>query len=135
MFTNLIIKLLFKLLGNDYKKLYSIDYLFGVSSDSSHKGRKKRWEQSLYRLWKDKAMLDFLFYQAESDKEKYWSGKADRKVIQGARIRTLYIAYSAKRAYKERMARNPKNSKNKIEGIKKEIVQDQKEYAKVVDIF
>lgn len=102
---NLAIKLLFKLLGNTTSDRYEINYLFGGST-SGHETRKKTWGHALARLWQDKPMMDFLYYQAENDKENVWNGKIDKKAAQGARIRTMFIVYQAQRAYNERVKAN-----------------------------
>lgn len=94
----ILIKLLFRLLGHTTSSLYNIQYLFGATT-LNHEGRRKNWERALARMWKDKDLLDFLYYQAETDKENVWRGKIDKKLSQGARIRTLFLVYSAKRAY------------------------------------
>jgi hypothetical protein len=46
-------------------------------------------------------MLDFLFYQAESDKEQVFKGKINTDLSKGARIRTLFLVYSAHRAFEK----------------------------------
>lgn len=98
----MIIQLLFWLLGNTYTKLYSISYLFGATTQN-HESRKKKWERALARMWKNKDLLDFLFYQAESDKEAVFRGKIRKELSVGARIRTLFIIYSAHRAYESQI--------------------------------
>ncbi len=97
---NLLINLLFKLLGNSYTQSFSIQYLFGLST-ISHDARKKKWENALVRMWKDKDMLDFLFYQSESDKEQVFKGKINANLSKGARIRTLFLVYSAHKAFQQ----------------------------------
>lgn len=93
-----LINFLFRLLGNTNSRPYTIGYLFG-STTQNHEARKKRWEKSLARLWKDKDLLDYLYYQAESDKENIFRGKINSDLSRGARIRTLFIVYSARRAF------------------------------------
>lgn len=88
-----LIRLLFSLLGNSYTKQYPIPAIFG--DKQNHDSRKKQWEQALVRLYKDKALLDFLFYLCETDKENVFKGKIDRNLALGSRIRTLFIVYSA----------------------------------------
>lgn len=93
-----IINLLFKMLGNSNTEIYNIGYLFG-SNTSGHESRKRRWEKALARAWNDKDFMDYLFYQAESDKEKIFQGKIRADLSRGARIRTLFFAFSARRAH------------------------------------
>ena len=94
---NFIINLLFKLLKQETKTPYNIQNIFGVKSN--HKVRQEKWERALIRLWKDKDLIDYLFYQSESDKEKIFQGKVTTDLLRGARLRTLYIVYQANRAY------------------------------------
>lgn len=132
MFRNFLINLLFRLLGNsDSKNLYSVSYLFGKNV-AGHEGRKLRWEKALVRLWKDKSMLDYLYYQAENDKEAVWRGKLDRKLSQGARIRTLFIVKSARVAYEKSLksGANPDVASEQDEEIK----NVDKSYKEIVDI-
>ena len=126
----ILINLLFKLLGNEYKRLYKIKYLFGVIDSEE---RKKRWENSLIRVWKDKDFIDWLYYQSESDKERAWQGKIDKKLSQGARIRTLFIVYSARRAYEERVKGRTDDGQEK-ENQDKEIRGIKAVYNSIVDI-
>jgi len=58
------------------------------------------------RVWKDKDLLDFLFYQAESDKENVFKGKINTNLSKGARLRTLFIVYSARRAFEKSLKRS-----------------------------
>lgn len=97
MFRHFLINLLFWLLGNTYTRQYNIPYLFGAST-SSHASRKKKWENALAAAYKNKDLLDFLFYQAESDKENVFKGKIHADIARGARIRTLFIVYSMRQA-------------------------------------
>lgn len=129
---NFLINLLFRLLGNTYHKLYKIQYLFGATS-LDHPARKKNWEKALVRLWKDKDMLDFLFYQAESDKERAWQGKIDKKLSQGARIRTLFLVYSAKRAYESQRIRKGRRGQEQ-EDIHENLKKTQKAYNDITDV-
>lgn len=109
---NLLINLLFRLLGNTTYRLYSIQYLFGTST-FNHETRKRNWEKALIRLYRDKDLLDFLYYQSESDKENVFKGKINSDLAKGARIRTLFLIYSARRAYEL-------SWKQKRSGVKKE---------------
>lgn len=111
---DLIIILLFRLLGCTDTRLFNIQYLFGAST-GNHESRKKRWEKALLRLWRDKDMLDYLYYQSESDKEMIFQGKLDRKLSQGARIRTLFIVYSAKMAYQKMLKSKRSTASDKAE--------------------
>jgi hypothetical protein len=99
-FQELLIGIIFRLLGNTMEpvKTGNLQYLFALSK-KGHEGRKKRWERALAKLYKDKDMLDFLFYQAEVDKENAWAGRISREAAQGARIRTLFIVKQAHMAY------------------------------------
>lgn len=94
-----LIEILFGLLGHSVKaRTYNIPYLFGASTQS-HEQRKKRWEKALVRLYRDKDLLDFLYYQSESDKEIVFKGKTRKELSVGARIRTLFIVHSARLAH------------------------------------
>lgn len=104
MIKNKLINLLDRLIGISPVQLYSIGYLFGATNQS-HDARKARWEKALARLWRDKDMLDFLYYQAESDKEVAWRGKTDKRLSQGARLRTLFIVRSAHLAYEKSLGK------------------------------
>lgn len=121
---NFIINLLFKLLGNSEARLYNIDNLFG-GEVKNHDLRKKRWERALSRMWKDKDLIDYLYYQAESDKENYFRGKIIGDLSRGARIRTLFLAYSARMAFENELkskrsdARGRSDSEEMINGVKK----------------
>ncbi len=97
MFQDLIIRLLFRLVGNSVKRTYRIPYLFGAST-ATHAVRQKKWEKALSSVRKNKDFLDFLYYQAESDKENIVRGKIRADLSRGARIRTLFLVYSMHRA-------------------------------------
>lgn len=131
MLRNIVINLLFRLLGNSHEQLHSIGYLFGATT-STHESRKNRWEKALVRLWQDKDLLDFLYYQAESDKEVFFKGKVGGELSKGARIRTLFIVYSAHRAYKQ--LRKKKKSPSEIDSINQDIKKVGDVYNKLVDI-
>lgn len=134
MIKDFLIQILFKLLGNDIRATYKIPYLFGASSESGQDARKKRWERALSRLWTDKNLLDFLYYQAESDKENYWRGKIDKRLSQGARIRTLFIVYSAKRANRQLKLQRTKLTPDQRSEQNKEIKAESVVYKEAVDI-
>ena len=127
---DLIIDFLFRLLGNSNTRLHDVQYLFGVST-TSHKARQRRWEQSLMRLWKDKDMLDYLYYQSESDKEKVFKGKLNKDLLRGARIRTLYLVYAAHRAYEETIKRSNAQERGEKDTAIKELTRI---YKKLVDV-
>jgi hypothetical protein len=127
---NFLIKTLFWLLGNDHRGLYKINYLFGVTNSEE---RKKRWENALIRVWKDKDLLDWFYYQSESDKERAWQGKIDKKLSQGARVRTLFIVYSARRAYEERVKGRTEDGQEK-DNQDQEIKSVKAVYNSLVDI-
>lgn len=127
-----LINLLFRLLGEHHSRLYRIDYLFGATT-SGHKTRQKRWSNALVRAYKDKDFLDFLYYQMESDKEKIVSGKLRSDLSRGARVRTAFIAYSAKRAYEQMILdrrTRPDEKAAQVERMK----ELQKQYESVVDV-
>lgn len=130
--SQLFINLLFRILGNSTARLYNIQYLYGASTQN-HEARKRRWEKALTRLWKDKDMLDFLFYQAESDKENIFRGKIKADLSRGARIRTLFIVHSAHKAYLETIKSKRSNATEKSE-TDTEIRKTEKAYKQLVDI-
>lgn len=122
-----IINLLFKLLGQKSIKQYKIAYLFGATT-TSHEARRKRWDNALMRMWKDKDMLDYLFYLSETDKENAWRGKVKKTLTQGSRIRTLYIVKEARRAYELNLAKKNRDRREqaskeikKVEGVYNDI--------------
>lgn len=117
---NLLINLLFKLIGFKHEKINSIGYLFGATT-INHESRQKKWNRALARLWKDKEMLDYLYYQAEADKENAWRGNTDKRLIQGARMRTLYVVYQAHKAYLEESKSKTPDSKDFKLKEKKEV--------------
>lgn len=131
MFKDLIIKFLFRLLGNDVKQSYPIQQLFGVSNN--HTARKRKWERALSRVWRDKDLLDYLYYQAETDKEKVFKGKVSVDLSRGARIRTLFIVFSARRAYEETIKSKRSNPTQKDEALK-ELKSVQDVYKELTDI-
>lgn len=108
MIRDILIRLLFRLLGNGYRgKRDDIPYLFGATT-MSKEARRKRWDKSLYRLYRDKNLLDYLFYLSEGDKENVFNGKVDKRLAQGARIRTLFLVYSARQVALKRNMHNPR---------------------------
>ena|SRR3990167_8579724 len=111
---NFLIKLLFKLLGEQEMRLHNVSYLFGAST-YNHESRKKRWEKALMRLWRDKDILDYLYYQSEADKEKIFQGKVDVNLSRGARIRTLFLVYSAHMAHQKLMKTQRSTATDKAE--------------------
>jgi len=132
MIRNFLINLIFKLLGNSNTKTYKIQYLFGITS-GSHESRKKRWEKALIRLWKDKDILDYLFYQSESDKEIVFKAKTSKDLSRGARLRTLFIVYSARRAYEESRKNKRSNATERGE-VDSDIKNVQSIYKTLVNI-
>lgn len=129
---NLFINILFTLLDHSHYKLYNISSLFGAQN-TNHQTRKRKWEKALVRLYNDKDLLDYLYYQSESDKEKAWRGKVDKKTAQGARLRTLHIVYSARRAYENTRSskQNPGQHRQELQSKLSELG---KTYQEVVDI-
>lgn len=129
---NLLINTLFTLLGYSHHKLYNISYLFGAGN-TNHEARKKKWERALARLYKDKDLLDYLFYQSESDKEKAWKGKISKEMAQGARLRTLHIVYSAHRAYENTRSSKQTQGQHRQE-LQGKLSEMGKVYKDIVDI-
>ena len=128
---NFLINILFRLLGNNFNKVYSIQYLFGATT-INHETRKKKWEKALARMWKDKDLLDYLYYQTESDKENAFKGKAGKDLVRGARIRTLFIIYQAHKA--ALMMRSRGKNSDELEDVKKDIQKVDKMYKEITDI-
>jgi hypothetical protein len=127
-----LIDFLFKLLGNSNTRLYSVQYLFGATT-MSHEARKKRWERALARLWKDKDLLDYLYYQSETDKEIAFKGKTSKLLSKGARLRTLFIVRSAHRAFLEQI--KTKQSRPDERGASDVDMQKvEKAYKDIVDV-
>jgi hypothetical protein len=133
MFKTFLINLLFKLLGNSNTRLYNIQYLFGAST-FNHTGRRAKWEKALFRLYKDKDLLDYLYYHAESDKEAVFRNSSTSDLSKGARLRTLFIIYSARRAYLEQRKRKV-NKAEDISNINTEIKNIDVGYKKIVNII
>lgn len=127
----ILINILFWLLGNSNTQTFSIQYLFGVTN-MNHETRKKRWEQALARMWKDKDLLDYLYYQQESDKESVFRGKTT-ELSKGARIRTLFLIYSARRAY-EKLINGKVESADDKEIQDEEVKKVIQSYKKLVDV-
>lgn len=127
-----LISLLFKMLGNSHLQVYNIGYLFGAST-ASHNLRKAKWQKALARLYKDKDLLDFLYYQIESDKENVFRGKINADLSKGARIRTLFLVYSARKAYEE-MRKLKRSSASEKSEIDSEIQAVTKSYKTLTDI-
>jgi hypothetical protein len=127
-----LINLLFRLLGSPSHQLYNVQYLFGVST-SSHEQRKKKWEKALARVYKDKDLLDYLYYQAEADKENVFQGKVNKDLSRGARIRTLFIVYSAHMAYRN-MLKGKQSNADEQEDSDKELKQTRKSYKTLTDV-
>jgi hypothetical protein len=127
-----LINLLFSLLGNTIARTYNIPYLFGATT-ITHDGRKKKWEKALVRLWRDKDMLDFLYYQTEADKENIFRGKIPGLLSKGARIRTLFIVHSARLAY-EKQIRSKRSRPDEVDESNLEMKEVSKIYRETVDI-
>ena|SRR3990167_2179340 len=132
MIRHVLIRLLFALLGNTYTRQFNIPYLFGATT-ASHDARKKRWEKALAGVYKNKDFLDFLFYQSESDKENVFRGKINRDLSRGARLRTLFIVYSARQATESLRRGNSANAQEKGER-EDEMKRVGKAYRETVDI-
>ena len=132
MIVDFLIRTLFRLLGNTYTRQRNIPYLFGVST-TPHEKRKKRWERALARLYKDKDLLDFLFYQAESDKENIFRGKIRADLSRGARLRTLFLVHSAHKAYLRQGGRAKEGADAKASNVE-EMQRLDKAYKEAVDI-
>lgn len=133
MLKDLAIRILFLLLGNYPKpEGEDIGFLFGRRAISDEESRAKRWRYALARIYADKNFLDFLYYHAEKDKERVFRG-VDEKIMRGARVRTLFIVYSAKMAYNE-LRKNKTLSPDKRAEKEKEIFKTKEVYKKLVDI-
>ena len=128
-----LINFLFVLLGMRKTQIYSLASLFGKNI-SAHESRKNRWERALIRLWNDKDLLDFLYYQAESDKEVAFKSKVNKDLTRGARLRTLYIVYSAQRAYRLMLQNNKSISASEKVLREKKTREVGVVYKKLVDI-
>lgn len=83
-------------------------------------------------MWKDKDLLDYLYYQAESDKENVFKGKVNMDLIRGARIRTLFIIYQAHKG--ALMTRGRGKNSDELEDVKKDIQKVEKMYKEITDI-
>jgi hypothetical protein len=131
---NILVNIAFRLLGitSEDLNIYRIKYLFGAST-SGHEARKKRWNNALVRLYKDKDMLDYLFYMSESDKENVFRGKIRPDLAKGARLRTLHLVYAAHQAYdtKRRSKRKTHGERNVVQETMKQVTEV---YKKIVDI-
>ena len=125
-----LISILFRLLDTSTKH-YNVQYLFGVA-DGSFEKRKKKWERALARVWSDKDLLDFFYYQSEADKENVFRGKTRKELSVGARLRTLFIVYSARRAYESKLGEN--KSPDERESVEKEQRTVSKVYKELTDI-
>src|SRR5689334_16764795 len=131
---NFLIRLLSSLLGIDNTnfKLHSIGYLFGLTT-MNHEARKKRWKKALIRLWKDKDLLDYFYYQAEADKENIFKGKVRADLSRGARLRTLFFVHDAQQAFLESLRSKRGNATDQEIGDNK-TKQLKGVYKSVVDV-
>lgn len=126
-----LIDLLLKLLGFNHRN-FKVDYLFGAT-DLDQESRKKRWEHALKRLWQDKDLLDYLYYQSEADKENAFRGKVSKDLVKGARLRTLFIVYQAKRAYLNKL-KAKKETAEEQSFSDEELKKVDETYKKLVDV-
>lgn len=121
------------LLGARKTQLYSLSFLFDKNA-GAHASRKKRWEKALIRLWNDKDLLDFLYYQAESDKEVAFKGKINKDLARGARIRTLYIVYLGHKAYRTMLQNSKDIGATEKANRRQKTLKVDRTYKKLVDI-
>lgn len=125
-----LVSLLFRLLDTSARH-YNINYLFGVA-DGSFDKRKKKWERALARVWTDKDLLDFLYYQAEADKEVVFRGKTRKELSVGARLRTLFIVYSARRAYEVTRTQKTPDERESVDKENRNVAKIYKELTDVL---
>ena len=78
-------------------------------------------------------MVDYLYYQSESDKENVFKGKIRADLSRGARIRTLFLIYSARMAFENSVKIKQVDANDKGESDK-EIKKVGKTYHDLVDI-
>ena len=124
--------LLERRIGYKNARLYNIQYLFGAST-ATHERRKKRWNRALINVYKNKDFIDFLYYQAESDKEKIFQGKLEKRMLQGARLRTLFVVYQARIAYENMIRERRSNATEKAES-QEAMGKIKKVYKALVDV-
>ena len=117
-----LIKLLFRLTG-EKRQLLEIGYLFDRQKRTQAESRRRRWERGLARAYKNKAFLDFLFYQAEADKERIFRGRSKPDLARGARVRTLFIVHQMQLAELEEEKRKIKTvgGRKKLEALAKQL--------------
>jgi hypothetical protein len=129
----LLIRILFRLLGNySYQEPFFVQTIFGRNNPATAQKRRKRWENGLVGLWHNKDLIDFLFYQAECDKENVWRNK-HRELAQGARIRTLFLVKQAREAHLNRGVSKSMKPEEQDQ-VRAEIREGKEAYKKVVDI-
>lgn len=126
------IDFLFRLLGNYSKPTDGLSLLF-TGKNAMHDVRKKNWQRGLASIWENKAFIDFLFYQAEADKENAWRGKVKKEITQGARVRTLFIVYQAQKAHMS-IRQGKGGTPDAKDTMVKRIQAFDKTYQKTVDI-
>lgn len=129
---DILLNILFVLFGNTRSRTFNIPYLFGATTQN-HETRKKRWNRALIRLYKDKDLLDFLYYQSEVDKENVFRKKKMADLSRGARVRTLFLVYSARRAYEESLRGKNLSGQAKADHDK-EVSKLSKAYRETVDM-
>lgn len=115
----------------EQKELFEIDYLFHKETDAKQEQRKKRWQKALARLYRDSAMLDYLYYQIATDKERIFRGKSSREMTKGARQRTLFLIYQAKMSYLEEQQKKTQTADEK-KVLNKEKIKTQNNYNKLI---
>lgn len=87
------------------RQLFEVDRLFGRVDESALGAKKEQWEEALARVFEDRDFLDYLFYQANADKERIFRGASKSALIRGARWRTLSLVYTMHRAFLEQRAK------------------------------
>ena len=110
---NLILKLLFRLLGERGGNLTELNNLFG--QDSGFEARTNRWKRALASAYQNKDLLDYLKYQTQTDLERVFRGKSNQDMVRGARMRTLFIVFQMRIAYLKESQRVKQTASEKKE--------------------
>ncbi len=119
-----LIKLLFKLLDEKESNLFELTALFDINSFSKRKSKKEFWRKGLKQAYKNKGLVDFLYYQSEADKEKVWRGKSNPDIVRGQRLRTLYLINEMRKAYEQDEPQVTKEGENRKKGLIQKLQQE-----------
>jgi len=90
----------------------------------------RKWQKALARMYMDKDLMDYLYYQAESDKERVFQGNVSNEISKGARIRTFFLVRSARLAYLEQRKLRKVSAEEKSQ-VSEEIQEVEESYKQI----